>query len=244
MRTQDSSTQLPLNEVARMADAEMLPLSAGFSYLSLIPMPDEDLKPYVHEPVASIPPGICALLPPVRIVLVPYMAWNADRSDANVWFKQPPARDAVRINQTMDGKRMLLLLAMRSEPVPEFHDTFFRAVTRMAADALNSHFLESYASIVKAELQANVHGEVGEDSWNLKQDLNGAIKGKRFSRYLAASLEDTMSLYLHGICCDIDVEKGPRQLASRYLRKRLDSLHQFFPPPDGFAVFPEHLRAK
>jgi hypothetical protein len=50
-----------------------------------------------------------------------------------------------------------------------------------------------------------------------------------------------MTLYLHGLCCDIDVETGPRQIASRYLRRRLRLLSDLFPPPEGFAVFPEDL---
>ena len=45
---------------------------------------------------------------------------------------------------------------------------------------------------------------------------------------------------MHGICCDIDVETGPRQLPSRYLRKRLEVLLGLYPPPAGYAVFPEH----
>ena len=48
-----------------------------------------------------------------------------------------------------------------------------------------------------------------------------------------------MTLYLHGICCDIDVEPGPRQLPSRHLRKRLNFFKTLYPPPDGYAVFPE-----
>ena len=51
-----------------------------------------------------------------------------------------------------------------------------------------------------------------------------------------------MTLYLHGICCDIDVETGPRQLPSRYLRKRLQLLRSQYPPPDGYAVFPEEVK--
>ena len=51
-----------------------------------------------------------------------------------------------------------------------------------------------------------------------------------------------MTLYLHGICCDLDVETGPRQLASRHLRKRLELLEREFPPPSGYAVFPEDLK--
>ena len=220
----------------------MLPVSEGFAYLSLLPMPDEDVKPYVHEPVASLPPAMRALLPPVRIVLVPYIGWNPDHTEGHVWFQQPPAKDYVRISQNSDSDRMLMLLSIRSEPVPEYHDTFFRAITRLSSPKFAPDFLDAYAKIVRAELESNIHGEVGEESWDLKQELDGIRKGKRFARYLSASLEDTLSLYLHGICCDIDVEKGPRQLASRHVRARLDCLLQHFPPPAGFAVFPEHLR--
>jgi alkanesulfonate monooxygenase SsuD/methylene tetrahydromethanopterin reductase-like flavin-dependent oxidoreductase (luciferase family) len=52
---------------------------------------------------------------------------------------------------------------------------------------------------------------------------------------------DTLTLYLHGLCCDLDVEAGPRQLPSRFLRRRLELLQGLFPPPSGIAVFPEEL---
>ena len=52
--------------------------------------------------------------------------------------------------------------------------------------------------------------------------------------YFRQAFEDTATLYLHGLCCDIDVETGPRQLPTRYLRKRLELLRQLFPPPTGF----------
>jgi hypothetical protein len=62
-----------------------------------------------------------------------------------------------------------------------------------------------------------------------------------FREYARQSFIDTLTLYLHGICCDIDVDTGPRQLPSRYLRKRLIELEELFPPPQGYAVFPEQL---
>ena len=37
----------------------------------------------------------------------------------------------------------------------------------------------------------------------------------------------------------IDVETGPRQLPSRHLRKLLNFFKALYPPPDGYAVFPE-----
>jgi hypothetical protein len=72
-----------------------------------------------------------------------------------------------------------------------------------------------------------VHGEVDEESWQAKQALlrrqNGVKRDTRlFEEYARQSFIDTLTLYLHGICCDIDVETGPRQLPSRHLRKRLN----------------------
>ena len=80
--------------------------------------------------------------------------------------------------------------------------------------------------MLRDELNADVHGEVDEPSWRLKQacGVSGRRRcgnGKAFREYARQSFVDTLTLYLHGICCDIDVDTGPRQLPSRYLRKRL-----------------------
>jgi hypothetical protein len=64
---------------------------------------------------------------------------------------------------------------------------------------------------------------------------------KVFQDYSRESMIDTLTLYLHGLCCDIDVEAGPRQLPSGRIRKRLDLLRSMLPPPKGIAVFPDEL---
>jgi hypothetical protein len=104
-----------------------------------------------------------------------------------------------------------------------------------------------YSRLLREELTADVHGEVDEASWRLKQSLRrgkSAVAAKNFSKYARQSFIDTLTLYLHGICCDIDVETGPRQIPSRYLRKRLLLLEQLFPPPKGYALFPEQIEAE
>ena len=68
-----------------------------------------------------------------------------------------------------------------------------------------------------------------------------ARDSKLFRDYARQALTDTLVLYLHGICCDIDVEAGPRMLPSRHLRKRLDVFYELFPPPQGYAIFPEQV---
>ena len=94
-----------------------------------------------------------------------------------------------------------------------------------------------------------MHGEVDDDSWQTKQTLlrrqtNTKRETPLFDEYLRQSFIDTLTLYLHGICCDIDVETGPRQLPSRYLRKRLNLLKDLYPPPPSHAVFPEDKEEK
>jgi hypothetical protein len=67
-------------------------------------------------------------------------------------------------------------------------------------------------------------------------------ESKAFKDYARQSFIDTVTLYLHGICCDIDVETGPRQLPSSYLRKRLKLLRTLYPPPKGYHVFPDEAK--
>ena len=73
--------------------------------------------------------------------------------------------------------------------------------------------------------------------YKLMTTTNGAQKDAQVTLFV-----DSLTLFLHGICCDIDVETGPRQLASRHMRKRLELLRGFYPPPKGYAVFPEDLK--
>ena len=108
---------------------------------------------------------------------------------------------------------------------------------------------ERFYRLIREELSAEVHGEVDEKSWHLKQALlrrqtNVRRETKLFREYARQAFEDTLTLYLHGTCCDIDVDTGPRQLPSRCLRKRLQLLKSLFPPPPGRGVFPEDIKNK
>lgn len=243
MPTQEETDNLLIPDLAKLMEPFMLPLAEGFFYYSLPPMPDEDLKPYLHEPVEALPPAIRNLVsPPIKVLLVPFLN-SPDGINCRLAYQPPAHASQVRIIQNYNGERLLMALAVRNEPVPEYHHTFFRAIARHVASEFPLALMGAYEAILTGELDAGIHGEVDESSWLLKQELNGKKIGKKFEQYFRASLEDTLSLYLHGICCDIDVERGPRQIASRHLRKRLECLYTFFPPPEGRAVFPEQLRS-
>jgi hypothetical protein len=119
----------------------------------------------------------------------------------------------------------------------------------VVADNWPQEVQERFYRTIREELSGEVHGEVDEKSWHLKQALlrrqaNVRKETKLFREYARKAFEDTLTLYLHGTCCDIDVETGPRQMASRYLRRRLELLMSLYPPPEGYAVLPEQLKLR
>jgi len=141
------------------------------------------------------------------------------------------------------------VLATRDEDIANYHYTFYNALAALVSEHWTHEAQESFYRLLREELSSEVHGEVDERSWHLKQALsrrqtNVRKETKLFRDYARQSFEDTLTLYLHGTCCDIDVETGPRQMPSRYLRKRLELLLSLFPPPEGYAVFPEQLKKR
>ncbi|HYO83949.1 MAG TPA: hypothetical protein VES20_21275 [Bryobacteraceae bacterium] len=161
---------------------------------------------------------------------------------------QPPAEDRVSWTSCVVSKEeAVLAFALKDQEVADYHYHFYHLLAALVADQWARESREKYESILKSELESGVHGEVDEGSWNLKQALlTRPSPGKRetrlFREYARQSFIDTMTLYLHGICCDIDVETGPRQIASRYLRRRLQLLEEVYSPPAGYHVFPEEKK--
>jgi hypothetical protein len=252
MSVQPDLSKLSVGQFAERFRGEMIPLSNTFSYFcASVPLSEDDLKEYLEEPIAALPPAIAALLPKVSIMLVPYLEKSAGKergaqaSDEFVCTEKPPENLLSWASQVRLDTEEVLLFALKDQDVSEYHYRFYRLLASLAADSWSEEAQSRYWTLLREELRANVHGEVDEDSWQAKQGLlrrqNGVRKEtKVFRDYARQSFIDTLTLYLHGICCDIDVETGPRQLPSRYLRKRLNLLFSLYPPPAGYSVFPEN----
>jgi hypothetical protein len=293
MPAQFDLSKLSVRQFAERFRGEMIPLSNTFSYFcASVPMSEEDLKEYLEEPVAALPPMIAAALPRISILLVPYLervngkdhggkdhggkdqggkeqgARERGGKDNNgkerggepkhgsgaeyVSIEKPPQGRISNATQLKLGDETVLAFALKGQEVAEYHYRFYHLLASVLGERWSEEIEARYARIVREELSAEAHGEVDEPSWRLKQGLrrskNGATGNatgpaavKMFRAYARQSFIDTLTLYLHGICCDIDVDTGPRQLPSRFLRKRLMALEELFPPPSGYAVFPEQL---
>jgi len=252
MAAQPDLSKVSVGQFAERFRSEMIPLSNTFSYFcATVPLSEEDLKEYLEEPIAALPPAISALLPKVSIMLVPYLERvdgkekGGIRRDEFVCTEKPPENRLSWATQVRFDGEEVLVFALKDQEVSEYHYRFFHVLASLAGDLWSDEAQARYCGLLREELSARVHGEVDEESWHMKQALlrretNARKEGKVFRDYARQSFIDTLTLYLHGICCDIDVETGPRQLPSRYLRKRLSALHDLYPPPSGYAVFPEH----
>lgn len=262
---QSNPARVSVGQFAERFRSEVIPLSNNFSYFcASVPMSEEMLKEYLEEPIAALPPKIAAMLPRVSILLVPYL----ERSGAGARVKAKASKRRVSLEKLADfvvserpaeaqiswasqvsfENETVLVFALKEHDVAEYHYRFFRHLAALVADNWDKDTSLKYLALLREELNATVHGEVDEESWLAKQALlrrQSSVKKdtSAFLEYARPSFIDTLTLYLHGICCDIDVETGPRQLPSRYLRKRLMLLKSLYPTPAGYAVFPEDAEA-
>jgi len=249
MATDGEKAKLTVAELAARFRGEMIPLTSRFSYFSTLPIPEDDLKQYLNDPIAAISPAIAAMLPPTGFILAPYIERGNGKEGDSVSFERPSESRQVRYSRR-DAKDMTVLaFGIKDQEVADYHYQFYSAVAAVVADFWSADMQERFYRALREELSAEVHGEVDEKSWHLKQALvrrqtNVRKETKLFREYAKRAFEDTLTLYMHGTCCDIDVETGPRQMPSRYLRRRLELLMAMFPPPDGYAVLPEQLKSR
>jgi hypothetical protein len=229
--------------------SEMIPLIGKFSYFSTLPVAEEDLRQYLNDPIAAISPAILAALPAVGIILAPYLEKGNGKGGDSVTFERPAEARHLACSRRDLADMAVLALGIKNLEVADYHYQLYSALATLVAERWSADVQERFFRTIREELSAEVHGEVDEKSWHLKQALqrrqtNVRKETKLFREYARQAFEDTLTLYLHGTCCDIDVETGPRQMPSRYLRRRLELLLSLFPPPDGYAVLPEQLKVR
>lgn len=251
--------KLSVGQFAERFRGEVIPISNTFGYFcASFPMSEDLVKEYLEEPVAALPPAIGAMLPKISILLVPYLERSSSATPSKTKRRSRLSADKVSdfvvserpaeglqswASQISFDDETVLVFALKEQDVAEYHYRFYRHLAALVAQNWSSQAASEYTSIIREELRTDVHGEVDDDSWQAKQLLlrRAGFKheGPIFTDYVRQSFIDTLTLYLHGICCDIDVETGPRQLPSRYLRKRLNIFKTLYPVPAGYALFPE-----
>jgi hypothetical protein len=239
-----------VEELARRLRPDLTAVTARISYYPLFAVAEEDLRQYIQEPIEALPAAVCEILPKIGIVLAPYLERANPKGGVTV-VSEKPAEPKLQLSARVDSAARAddfttLFFTVKGEQVADYHYFLYDELAGILSQRWTTEMQDIWNRLLREELSAEVHGEVDERSWHSKQALlrrpMAARKdGKPFRDYARESFRDTVTLFLHGICCDIDVETGTRQLPSRYLRKRLEALKSLFPPPEGHAVFPEDL---
>ena len=249
MSSEAELSKMTVEELAARFRGEMIPLTSKFSYFCTLPMPEEDLHQYLHDPIGALSPAVIAALPCTHIILAPFLEKGNGKTGDAVSFDRPSEARYIPVSRRALDNAVVLAVGVKDIEVADYHYQFYNALATMLADRWPQDVQERFHRTIREELSSEVHGEVDEKSWHLKQALvrrqtNVRKETKLFREYARQAFEDTLTLYLHGTCCDIDVETGPRQMPSRYLRRRLELLMSLYPPPDGYAVLPEQLKTR
>jgi hypothetical protein len=248
MPAQPDAANLSVGQFAERIRREMIPLRKPFSYyFAELPLTEEDIREYLEEPIAALPPSVVSQLPKVSILLVPYLETARGKGEGRsdlVSMSRPADNRVSWTSCFLSKEEAVLAFALKEQEVADYHYHFYHLLAGLIADQLSDESRKAYTILLRLELEAGAHGEVDEGAWELKQELVHRQKQFRretrlFKDYVRQSFIDTLTLYLHGICCDIDVETGPRQIPSKWLRKRLELMAELFPPPSGYNVFPD-----
>ena len=243
-----SDSSISVQAFAASADEQLVPVTNSLSYCVAAPHDDVDLQRLVHDPASATPPILASILPKLRIVVAAYLEKphvKASEGPLLVFKKPPEPRRLFAASVEHEGE-FFIFLAAKDEDIADYHDSLYYELATLAVGRADDELTGQFRTLLREELKGDVRGEVDDASWKLKDQLlsrqsDPASNTKTFQAYAQEAMIDTLTLYLHGLCCDLDVEAGPRQLPSRHLRRRLELLRELFPPPKGVVVFPEEL---
>ena len=93
-----SDTNMSVGQFAERYRREMIPLRKPFSYyFTALPLTEEDIREYLDEPIAALPPSVVSQLPKISILLVPYLEKTRERGASR-------SGEMVRLDKPSDGK--------------------------------------------------------------------------------------------------------------------------------------------
>ncbi|MCL4783536.1 MAG: hypothetical protein KJZ70_10925 [Bryobacterales bacterium] len=243
-----SQEQLPADQFVQRFRNELIPLTSKIQWFSLSALSEEDISASIREPFASLPPTLAQQLPQLHLYLVPYLRTSGRQADMIV-FEAPDPKDRSHSFQIIGPDCASLVIATEDVSPNAYHYNLYSAVSSLAWEVAPSEVRQAWSKSIKEEMKRGVHGEIDEISWQRKNEVlakqSQPMRDSKLLRaYLRASFIDTMTLFLHGICCDIDVEPSPRQIPSVEIRRRLELLRGFYPLAEGYALFPEELSGR
>src|SRR5580692_6984031 len=144
MSTVNGQPRLTVADLAARCRGEFIPLNHAFSYFCTPSMAEEDLRQYLHDPIAALSLVICVDLKKVGFVLVPYLEKGNGRGGDIVSFEKPAAGRQLAASRLAAGDMTILVLATRDEDIANYHYTFYNSLAAQIADTWQFGDRESF----------------------------------------------------------------------------------------------------
>ena len=125
------TTRLPVDAFAEQFRNEVVPVNNSYSYFAATPLDDTQLQQFAREPIAALPPSLTELLPPVRLLLVPYLERSSNKDGDQVSFEKPAENRKMAAASVERGGAMHFFLAVKDVEAADYHYTFFNGLASM-----------------------------------------------------------------------------------------------------------------
>src|SRR6266404_1937253 len=134
MPIETDRAKVTVDELVSRIRSEMVPLGSVFSYFLVLPIADEDLKQYLEDPIAALPQAICAALPKVGILLVPYLEKPNGKHGDLISFEKPVDQRQIFASRLVRRDGATLAFAVKDEEMADYHYSFYNAIAGLVAD--------------------------------------------------------------------------------------------------------------
>src|SRR6476469_8501794 len=151
MSTDPGRSKLTVEELATRYRSEMIPVTSKFSYFSTLPVAEEDLRQYLNDPISAISPAIVAALPPMGIILAPYLEKGNGKEGDCITFERPSESRQVAFSVREVEGLTVLALSIKDLEVADYHYQFYNALAGVIANTWTEETQERFYRAIREE---------------------------------------------------------------------------------------------
>src|SRR5258708_3113156 len=151
-------TRVPLEAFAGQCQRSLQPLVERISYFSVLSLDDDQVRQYLREPAQATPQSLLSRIPPLRLVLVPYIEKGPAGSTDFVCFERPAHQKVMARRSFALEEAVFLFLAAEDQEVADCHYWFYNGVAELAAARLDRSEFGRFNLLVADELNRGTRG--------------------------------------------------------------------------------------
>ena len=197
------------------------PLAHGWTLEDRAQAAAELVAGYIAPAAAAVPAALAARLGSCRIILEGELAGGGDLTSHS---------------RVAEGVLVITLAISSAEPHDIALELLF-CLGQATWDFATVPEQTGWLSLLRAELDAGVAGEIDEDALEEKRRLLAsrvlARSPRRLERYAAVSFASSLAEFVHALWHDVTIRTGREHLPASWLRRRFEFLAGLFPPDPG-----------